>query len=268
MRLQSAFSIAAVLLASVCASIGVAAENPNGETVIPEFFVTQQFDYCVFRVDVKDPSRANREREFLQFLDRSFEGTLHWNSQFMVGAIDYEDFTYFHVLSYWKCDQNLVNNLVLNFFEQSKVACGKECASSQTILTREPASPLVMVFGPDNSSYRTPIPIFEHYRSRKELENCVIKVPVHPTGNATLLGSETYRVFNVVKYKYKMVFDSFVKGNDLYVLFPRECKYKRQLFDLLKRFFDRESAGSSGALGQPDLSPDIGDYHFSQTGRD
>ena len=267
MRRVRPVSIAALLLAFVWRSgVGLAANNAPRDNVLPEFFVTQKFDYCVLRIDIKDPSRANREREFLDFLDRSFEGTLHWNSQFMVGAIDYEDFTYFHIISYWKCDRNLVTKLVLDFFERSKAACGKECASSQPILTREPASPLVMVFGPDNSSYRTPIPIFEHYRSRKELENCVIKVPIHPTDNAALLRSETYRVFNVVKYKYKVVFDSFIRGNDLYILFPRDCNNKKQLFDLLIRFFDRENAGSSGAIAQPNLSPDIGVYHFSQTG--
>ncbi len=237
---------------------------------IPEIFIPADSSkylppgsakYCVFRADLSGTDATYRKKRTLAFIHDSYTRTNGWRGDYLISAIDYVDFSYFHLVSFTKCGalQDILA-YTSNYFSH----CGDtNCQSIRVEFMPESNSRLV------GEITEPPIPIllFESIRGKDELAKCTIKIPARvPTNIAEfqLLRNQ----LNLLRAKYSMsILDLYLTSGSFYILLSRQCDQKKRLFDLMLELLERENVKWTDYLGRPDFAPDISEYRFAETGK-
>ncbi len=98
---------------------------------IPEIFIPADSSkylppgsakYCVFRADLSGTDATYRKKRTLAFIHDSYTRTNGWRGDYLISAIDYVDFSYFHLVSFTKCGalQDILA-YTSNYFSQNQL---------------------------------------------------------------------------------------------------------------------------------------------------
>jgi hypothetical protein len=238
---------------------------------IPEvyFYASSDQQYCVVRVDLHNADIRYRRSQFLEYIRDSYGRTGHWSKDYILTAIDYVEFSYFHIVFYQKCEMpNPTLARVSSYFSDCDANPSLDCEKSKPLFTIERDSPLVKVI----TSLPIPIVLFESIRGREELSSCIIKVraqipDIRIPEKLSEFRSLTANL-DLLSTKYRISIMEIRLLNDVYyILLSRQCNQKASLFALMLEFLDAENLDWANYLGHPDFAPNISELRFFETGK-
>jgi|SRR5579862_1518730 len=255
-----------VLVSALIAAMGFSRAYADGDDAItiPEFYVFRDSaDYCVVRADLDGGNLDSRRKRLLEFIRHSYEETDKWRNKYIVSAVDYVEFRYFYTIAYSKCESSRdVLAGISSFFSICKSDNADGC-DIKAAFAPESGSPLVAKF----KGSEVPISLFDQFRGRSELLGCVVEIPSRvPTATSELQSLINH--LNSVRTKYRMsIIDIYLLNNRFYFLLSRQCDHKSDIISEAEELIESENFHLEDYLGQPNFTPDLSEYIFSETGQ-
>src|SRR5215469_13955719 len=120
------------------------AQNGSSTEVIPEYYlVSKNAQVCVVRGDISGIDSASaRKAALLEFVNGSYAFSNKWKQDFILSAIDYIDYRYFHAVLFRACAQSDVGETqIRGLWDAAARACGQRCSDAKLKLTR-PETPV------------------------------------------------------------------------------------------------------------------------------
>ncbi len=252
----------------VCGPIN-AANVPRNAGIVPEFYLKDGHQkFCVVQITLRDGSAQARRRSVTNLIDAAYKYTAGWRKHFVLVGIDFVEFSSFQVIYFRACsDGPRVESEFDHLWNDQARSCGSICVSIRLTAAQVAQTPFVSEWNKRSNSYSSSVAIFEHYRGRGQLKNCVVFVHANPLDAEYVLQSKLYGELTDIRWKYRMpIVDMYVSGNGIFFLFSRECRARGVLFGRFRQFLFDEYPASVKELSKAELNPDIAEYYYAQTG--
>ncbi len=227
---------------------------------VPEVFITDfSPGYCVALVSVLGGNIEARKELYFKLADATFQEADPANQKFKIAGVDFVDFNSLHLVSDQHCGIERQFDEAVSMIEKATRDCADTCRVLSINLSIVHHSGLVTTLESVNG--HNPVSIHQTRARGESVASCAIGLPT----NSNSIDDPIRQSLSSAIWKYGLpIMDVFQIDDRYFLLISRDCAQKVSLFELVREILNRDN---SQQLKEPDYSPDVTEYVFSQTGK-